>query len=467
MKARKISILAILFIFLTSCAPDYTKILREPEKKFYSGQPVEAARTFIPHINKSGKDQLLFMMEAGAMLHTAENYEKSIQVFTGAAKIAAVSKTSITRQAGSLLTNERSTTYNGEDFERVLIYMYQGINYLMIKDPDNARVEFKRVNDELTRISKETGRDYKQNIMAKYLTAVSYEMMGDEDNNAEDWEFAYIEYKQIYQLQPGLDMVYGDLQRVSKKLKYMDDYNEWRGKFGVRDNIPGDSGEVVVIYQAGQSAIKQSRGKLMSDQNMANAVRISIQNMPMKAGVTASALLIALNKAENPIPVFRKRSNQISRLDLVVNNRRLGSTILLEDIENTAVNNLKDDYNRLYKKVAAGIVTKVAVSLAAGYAAKKVAQSSNNNYIKAASGCIGMAAGAGTGAALISQIQPDLRCWHSLPANLQLDRMFLSPGKYTVTLNFLGQNGAVVRQETDEFTVEKGKRTFLNYRTLY
>jgi hypothetical protein len=109
----------------------------------------------------------------------------------------------------------------------------------------------------------------------------------------------------------------------------------------------------------------------------------------------------------------------------------------------------------------------VAVSLAAGYAAKKVAESSNNNYVKAASGCIGMAAGAGTGAALISQIQPDLRCWHSLPANLQLERLFLSPGKYTLTLNFIGQTGAVIRQDTDEFTVEKGKRTFLNYRTLY
>ncbi len=463
---KQIAIFSIFLLIFTSCSPaNYNKVVRESEVKFYSGHPMEAARFFLPRINSKGKDQLLFLMEAGTMLHTAGNYKKSIEVFEKASKIASVSTTSVSKQVASLVSNEGNSNYNGEDFERVLIHMYQGLNYLMIKDPDNARVEFKRVNEELQRIKQETGRYYKQNIMAKYLTALSYEMIGDADQDPEDWEFAYIEYKQVYKLYPQFSLVRADLQRLSKKLKYMDDYKKWRSMFGVRDSVPKDSGEVVVIFQAGRGAIKVSRGKLMSDRSMARVIRVSIRNMPPKAGVTVAAISAALHKAENPIPKFVKRSNKIKRLDLIVNNRRLASTIPLEIIDSTAVKNLQDDYGRLYKKVAIGVVTKVAVSLAAGYAAKKIAESSDS--AKGVEGLVGLLVGAGAGALMMSQIGPDLRCWHSLPANLQIARMFLRPGQYTMTLNFIGQNGSVVKKETENFTVEKGKRTFLNYRTLY
>jgi len=465
-KINKLLLLAFIVI-ISSCSPDYTKIIKEPEKKFYNGQPVEAARVFIPHINKKNKDQLLFLMEAGLMLHTADEYTKSAEVFSKAGQVAATISTSLTKQAASLFLNEKSTNYKGEDFERVLIHMYLGINYLMVKNPESARVEFKKVNDELNRINQQSGKQYRQNIMAKYLTAIAYEMIGDMDNDQEAWEYAYVEYKQIYGLQPGLALVYRDLERISAKLKYTDDYRQWLRKFGKKDAIPAGAGELIVIYQAGRSAIKQSRGPLMSDKAMAGAIQVAIGSMSFEAGVTIAAITATLRNAEHPIPKFVKRSNRIQKLNIVINGRTEGSTIMLEDIENTAVKTLRDDYSRIYKKVAAGIVTKVAASIATGIAAKKIAEQADNAYIKAASGCIGIAAGAGTGAALMSQIKPDLRCWHSLPANLQLERIFLKPGKYTLTLQFIDKNGAVVRTETDEVEVTGGGKTFVNYRTLY
>ncbi len=456
-----------LVIGFAACSADYTKVVAEPEKKFYMGQPVEAARAFIPHINKSGKDQLLFCMEAGLMLHTGDNYSKSNQVFAKAAKVLAGMSTSVTKQAASLFTNETATNYKGEDFERVLIHMYMGINYLMLNNPDSARVEFKKVNNELNRINKQSGKNYRQNIMAKYLTAIAYEMVGDIDKDEESWEFAYIEYKQINQLDPGLKMVYRDLQRMTKKLKYNDDYRKYVRQYGKKDRLPYNAGELIVIYQAGRSAIKKSRGSLMSDRAMWSAINVSLNTRSLAAGLTIAAITASLKKAQHPIPYFGKRSNKINSLRIRIKNRTISNTTKLEDIETTAVKTLRDDYGRLYKKVAAGIVTKAVTAMAAGIAAKKIAASSDNTYLKLFSGLIGAAAGAGTGAALISQIKPDLRCWHSLPANLQFDRVFLKPGKYELTLQFIGDNGTVVRTETDQIDIKKGKKSFVNYRTLY
>jgi len=464
MRRKALLTAIILAMTISYCAPDYNKLLREPEKQFYTGHPKEAARTFISHMNKSGKDQLLFLMEAGLMLHTTDDYKTSNKIFLKASKVSAKMGTSVTKQAASLFLNERSTNYRGEDFERVLIHMYLGINFIMLNKPENARVEFKRVNNELNRISKESGKRYKQNIMAKYLTAVAYEMTGDLEKDSEDWEFAYIEYKQIYQLRPGLAMVHRDLQRMSKKLGYMDDYKRWTAKLGRKDKIPTDSGELIVIYQAGRSAIKKSRGPIMSDRSMAAALRTAMYAMPLQAGVTVGAISVSLNQAENPIPRFSKRSNKIRSMNIVIDGRQYGPSIMLEDIENTAVQNLRDDYGRIKKKVAAGIVTKIAASIAAGMIAKEVAEQAGAG---AFSGLIGMMAGAGTGSALISQIKPDLRCWHSLPANLQLKRIFIKPGKYTIKLQFRARNGAIVRTETDNIEIKKGKKSFVNYRTLY
>ena len=82
-------------------------------------------------------------------------------------------------------------------------------------------------------------------------------------------------------------------------------------------------------------------------------------------------------------------------------------------------------------------------------------------------GLAGALVGAGTGAALISQIKPDLRCWHSLPANLQMGRMYLPPGEHLLTINLIDRSGGVVNTVERKVTIESGKRNFFNLRTLF
>ncbi|HPD78551.1 MAG TPA: hypothetical protein PLH88_09025 [Spirochaetota bacterium] len=467
MKKFILSISCFFMAFtLLSCAAgrDYYEAMKVPEERFYKGEYVDAARMLLPEVNKGGKDQLLFMMECGLMLHTAGDYETSNKVLLPAGKLAQIIPISVSQEVASFLTNDRNTNYRGEDFEKVLVHVYLGLNFLLMNKYEEARVEFMAVNNELAKIKSEDGTArYKQNIMAKYLTAITFEIVGELNKDDRDIEFAYIEYKQIYDLEPNLAMVKDDLLRLSKRLGYDDEYNDWRKKFGKAYNEKADSGELITIFQAGRSAVKQSRGPLLKDPMMEPVIRITINTGSVTAGVTAAAVLVTLQNAENPIPKFVKRSNRVSNVRVVAGGNSI-NTIRLEDVEKTAIQNLEDDYSRLYKRVAASIATKAIASVAAGIAAKKLAE--QNKQLGQFSGLIGTVVAAGTGAYLFSQMKPDLRCWHTLPANFQLGRMTLKPGKYNVKFILSGAEGKIDEIEK-EVEIKKGEKTLVNIRTLY
>jgi len=466
---KKSLIISLLLVFLFSIvgcsSKNYKETMKMPEKHFYSGSFLKAARMLLPQVNKKGKNQLLYMMECGYMLHAAGDYKNSNKVLLKAAKIAKIKKTSITKQTAALLTNETKSNYNGEDFEKVLIHMFIGINFIMLNDNDSARVEFKSVNEELSRVKVEGDKaKYKQNIMAKYLTAIAFEIVADLNKDEDDLEYAYKEYEQIYKLKPSLKLVYGDLQRLSKKLNYLDDYSKWRKKFGKQNIGTNKTGELVVIFQSGLSAIKESRGPLLKDSQMKSSINLSLNTMSLSAGVTIGAVMIALRNAENPIPFYKARSNNIkyATINTGKTNQRM---VKLESIQDTAIKTLNDDYGRLKKKVAASIAVKAAASIAAGLLAKKIAESSRRT--KGFAGVIGYAVGLGTGAALISQMKPDLRCWHTLPANLQLGKLHLKPGKHKIFLDFIGKNITTGKKLVFDIEIAKGKKSFINTRSLY
>ncbi|MCL2156345.1 MAG: hypothetical protein FWH53_11835, partial [Leptospirales bacterium] len=450
--------------FISCSTKSYDKEMMASEELFYNGQYLEAARLLLPNVNKAGKDEFLFMMECGLMLHTSGDYETSNKILLQAGKLAKITPISITQQAGSFLTNDTKTNYRGEDFEKVLVHMYLGINFLMLNKYDESRVEFLAVNNELAKIKSEDGQAmYKQNIMAKYLTAIAFEIVGERDKDLRDIEFAYIEYKQIYALDSNLNIVKDDLLRVSKRLGYDEDYNNWRQTFGRSYNEDPDAGELITIFQAGRGAIKKSRGPLLEDKAMGGAIRVSINSVSLKEGLTIGAILVTLNNAENPIPKFEKRSNKVNKIRIEAGGKGI-NTIMLEDVEKTAIQNLEDSYNSLYTKVAASIVTKAVASLVAGMAAQALAQKFIGDA--SVSKLIGTVAGGGTAVALFSQMKPDLRCWHTLPANFQLGRMMLKPGTQTVNFVLMGNNGVVERIE-QTVEIKKGEKTLINMRTLY
>lgn len=459
-----VTVILLSLTFVSCSSRTYEEAMKVPEEKFYKGQYLEAAKLLLPDVNNSGKDQLLFMMECGLMLHSGEDYEKSNKVLLPAAKLAQLIPISVSDQISSFLTSDVNSNYRGEDHEKVLVHMYLGLNFLMLKNFDSARVEFLAVNNELAKIRSEDGSPrYKQNIMAKYLTAIAFEINGELNRDEKDIEYAYIEYKQIYDLKPDLGMVKEDLLRVSKRLGYDDDYGDWQNKFGRGYSGSENSGELVTVFQSGRGPIKKSRGSLLKDKDMAPVINVTLNTGNLAAGVTVAAILVTLQTAENPIPKFVKRSNKVDKIKVETGGKSI-STVMLENVEQTAIQNLEDDYGRLYKRVAISIATKAAAAVIAGVAAKAAAEQIKD--LGPFASLIGTAVGAATGAALFAQMRPDLRSWHTLPANFQLGRISLKPGKQKVKYVLIG-GGGIIDTVEKEVEIKKGEKTLVNIRTLY
>ena len=461
--------LIVLFAFtsmcIASCSKSYREVIKGPEELFYQGRFLKAAESLAPLAKKRGKNQLIFLMESGYMLHAAGKHEESNRVLLDAAQLATIIPVSISKQAASLLTSERATNYRGEDFEKVLVHMYLGINFLMLEKYNEARVEFKAVNNELMKIKTEKGEArYKQNIMAKYLTAAAYEIMYGIDGDEEDLEFAYIEYQQILKLNPGLVMVRQDLLRVAKQLNYMDDFTALQSQYKVKDLPPDDSGEVFVIFQAGRCAVKKARGRIVDDKVMKGTVLAMVATGNVAAGVTVGAVMSMLNTAQNPIPKFVRRSNMTDHIRISVNDT-VHRTLVLEDVSGTAIRNMKDIYPLLAQKVAASVAVKAITAVAAGVAAKTITDGVSGRRSSLGT-LLGVLAGVGTGVALFSQMKPDLRCWHTLPEKLHLARIFLKEGTYQAVFEFVSKDGAILQTKNVQLTVKKGKKVFINERTL-
>lgn len=439
-------ILPVLFLF--TCGKDYRESIKGPEELFFKERYLDAARMLLPQVNKKGKDQLLYMMEAGYMLQLAEKYEDSKKVLMKAAEKAKVTPISISQQAAALMTNQRMTNYRGEDFEKVLVHMYLGIDFLMLKEWESAAIEFKAVNNELMKIKSENGEArYKQNIMAKYLAAIAHEIKAEKEDSAEsreeNREWATVEYRQILKLNPGLGMAQRDMNMLQRK------------------NI--NTGELVVIFQAGRGPVKESRGKLLEEPRMSGMVNVSLNSSSLAAGVSVASVLATIKLADNPIPKFITRSNLTKNVVIDVGGRSTAST-MLENIEYTAVKNFEDDYPKLAGKVAASVVLKAVTAAGAGIAAKLAADKLSGN--KSIGSLVGLFAGLGTGTALFATMKPDLRCWHTLPANLQLARIRLTPGKYTASIKYIGYDGSIQKQTERTVDIQARDKVFLNLRTL-
>lgn len=457
--------LTLSLLFLAGCSTSYREKISDSESSFYGGEYEKAARSLLPQVNKKGKDQLLYMLEAGTMLHTAGKYEDSNRVFLAAAKLAEETPISFTKQSASLLLNERSTNYAGEDFERVLIHMYIGLNYMLLDNFDSARVEFQRISYLLRDIKNNGGPDYNQNIMAKYLTAICYEHLYTVDSDEQALEYAYTEYKQIYQLSPKLKMVQKDLLRVARQLGELQDFKEWQNQFGkLSYENTEENGELVVIHQAGRGAYKKSRGSLLEDAGMKGMIIVSVNAMTLEQGVTIAAILIALNNIEHPIPDYKVFDNSIKNLRILDETGDvLGTTVMLENIDSTAQLSAKERYDRTKANVAAGIAVKAAATVASSIAAEKIAEQTS---LKEGSKVIGFLTGAAVGTTLASQIKPDLRCWHTLPSNLQISRIALKPGTYTISTQFISKNGSSYGKRDHTITISAGEKSVISMRSL-
>jgi hypothetical protein len=359
-----------------------TRIRDAEADRFFHAREFEKAASHLESRYRSEKegvggadfeDELLYLLDWAMSLHLAGNYEASNAIFALAEKhVWGNDYTSVSEEAGTLLTSENTKVYRGEDFEKLMIHVYKALNFALMGKGEESLVEARLVD---RRIRSTESATESANAFARYLSAILYE-------SQREWNDAYIDYKKTRQILPEFASVGQDLVRVARKLGMRDQVERWQKEYGIEaSKTSSDSkrrAEIVVIYQNGMGPRKAPRTDFYS------------------------------------LPRFVPHPDFVRWAEVQVNGQVRGVTQVLHDIEKTAIRNLDERVGGMIAKRLAGRVVKEV-------AAHEVERRTNS-----------AALGALTRVILVAADQADLRCWQTLPRDLQILRIEVEPGVHEV-----------------------------------
>ena len=391
----------------------------------------EAALNFYENDVTSKKDRLLRLMDEGILLRVGGHYKESNEKLLKAADLIEESGyLSLGEQSVTLLTNEKQTTYRGEDFEKILVHAYLALNFIQLSRWESALVESRKVNEILYKMNSEGKRPYKLNAFARYMGAVLFETQGDYND-------AYVAYQNTLKIEPGLETNFSaiqqDLVRMAKKLGFLDRLETYEKKYGhevsynAKKSITEKYGSLVFLFESGKSPRKHS----------------TRQNH-YRTGSHGGLVEVTL-----PVALYKRRFSQIQSAVLQVQGINVKTT-MLNNIESTAIRHLED---RMGRAIAKALLTaSVKAGIAIGVA--KATESEELGLLAAL--------------LLFATSEADTRSWLLLPAKLQVSKVFLPAGTYEVRVNYLNQYDKTVESEIiSDVKIRKNKVTFLERRAFY
>lgn len=371
-------------------------------------------RTYGP--DAEGKDRILFLLERGIILHAAADYRESNKYLLEAARLAEeMDIILLSEEAGAIITNENLRDYRPEDYERVLIHTYLAMNYALLGELEDGLVECRRAQTELYYIAGRRGEDFQWNVFTLYLSGLLYEALEKEND-------AFIDYRKVYEYDPELPTIHDDLLRSAFLMGYPPLYEEWREKLkGEAKMFPRDVGHVVLFCQTGQAPIKVPHHDLPVVPEPKRRYRVTDHGVVSLEGVGVVA-----------------------------------RTHPLYDIEREAV---RDIEGRTAGLVAKRLTIMAAKEVGVRFAGKAVKDKYGHD--------VGTAIAWILRGILYALEQPDLRSWRTLPADLQIARFTLPPGRHTLIVRFAGLRGETAGEARIEgIEVKPGGWTFLNVRSV-
>jgi len=411
-------ILTGLFLFslsTISCATYQGKVA-ESRQHLENGQYQAAIEYLAPLANKDNGDQLVYLLDYSVALQMNGQIKESSKALEKADRLAEFQDyTSLSREAGSLLLNQEMVQYKGDSFEKIYINAYAALNFLELGQLDEALVETRRMNEKYNKINSEDRKTFEKNVFGKYLSALIWEAN-------QNWDDAYIAFEETYKLDPTIPNIDEDLIRSAKRARRIETYQKWKKAFPQvvekKEWYDKNYGELIVIYEQGWGPRKMQVGG---------------------PGIYSGGY--------NP-PVLQPVYNSVIQMKASIKGIGDFESRKVYDVENAAIQTLQHDYAWL------------AAKRIGAFAAKEIMADQIRQKNEAL----------GTVAWLAMQMseRADLRQWSTLPQTVQMVRIPLKAGDYSITLQGLMGGGAVSGDAKDFQNVKiKGQHTtFLRWRTL-
>jgi hypothetical protein len=368
------------------------------------------------------RERVLYFLNKGMVLRMKGEYAESNTAFEAAkAEMDRLYAASVSEHTLSFLVNDATVSYGGEDYEQVLVHLYMALNYLQLGQPDDARVEALQVDEKLREIEQQvSGSKYTEDAFSRYLAGMIYEDDGE-------WSDAMISYRDAYQAYkkyrtdfglPVPDTLKHDLLRLARREGLKNEAAQYRKEFGIvpspaaNNSDSAKQGELVFILNNGLAPVKRERSFTTIDPATGILVRIAT-------------------------PYYETRPNNVVDARVSVAGKT-ATTELVENIDAIARQSLESHMPAIIARSIARAVAKTALVRAAS-------GGSNNNNQNAARLLDEFA----MQVTALATERADTRSWLTLPANIQMARLPLPAGSYTIKVELLGADGQLV--STREF----------------
>ncbi|MDR0785912.1 MAG: hypothetical protein LBE74_08575 [Treponema sp.] len=433
-----------------------------PEGKDKAANPIYQANSAI-----------LLYLDRGVLEYYAGNFEESTKDLEEAERLIEEAFTkSVTQEIGSYLANDNVKDYAGETYEDLYINVFNALNYYANGDVEGAGVEVRRMTEKLAALegTAEEGGFEISDLMTFFAEAVKIAEQGGltlgidlpAPSPVRDLQVAPgdpgADFMQWVQADAGKKIVDSALARYLSAVFYRGmgndddariDFEALSQNFGFdvgeESDIPSGKARINVIGFAGLSPVKT-----MYKQT------ISLDCFPTISEAAEKALAVdpTLGVGWAAVPVLVPRASAIDKVEITVN----GETVtlnLLEDIGGLMKSTLAEKFDDIYYKAyIQAAVRYIAVEVAG----KQAKEKAGNSAVADAAVKVAIV-GAKKGADALAQA--DVRSVRYFPSKAYAGGVTMDPGEYTITVNYYA-GGSKVGSVEKKINAKAGKANIVD-----
>ena len=434
MKKARVLLLGLAVVLCSACAAPSLRYKSDVNNLIVTGKFQEAEGLISSKKNKlyTSKDRVLFYLDRATLLHDAQQPRKSDELFDQAQQyIDDLYAKSVSASVGRLLINDLTTPYYAADYERALTFSYRALNFIQLGNPTEAAVEARKAADFLDDLRGHKTKGYTDDPFVQYFSSLIFESAGQRDDARICRENAARAYEKLGLQAPA---------------------------FTVPPNAD-KMGEVIILHYNGLLPLKKAQTLQVSwSKLLAHAshptedrqhVAPEVQNA-IVAGIMGNAVTLSF-------PVLEMQPYRVASCTAEVNEQQFPCQ-QAADLALMAKQDLEEKLPGIWFRLATRAIIRQTAAVQARHA---VAKKKDNELLGDLAGRFISSLGAALEKA-------DTRQWFTLPAQINMTRLFLPEGKQDIKLLFKDANGNVLGSYTfEDVAIKKGGRVFLHYRTAF
>ncbi|HUI92673.1 MAG TPA: hypothetical protein VLX68_10535 [Chitinivibrionales bacterium] len=459
-------LLAAGVLLLAACAPRHVHRHVKPRVPVQQVDFQSEIRAIEHNEKQYGTtNRLLYFWDLGSLFHYAEQFDSSTAYLLKASDVYdGLFARSVTNEAASFLTNDNVRPYRSRPFELVLLHQFLAMNYAAAGNVDDALVETRRMQllfNEWERTGAHDGK-YVSDGMFHYVSSMLY----DAKEQTDDAMISLYNAVKAFQTGPVplpervKDYACGMLTKNNRatdidQLKIAVDTS--RGKSP--DTINGQSEIILVGYAGKGPGLKEEMwwgtyvidGLLVLYHTAANGHKdmLTLPAPPLPEGENAkSGATFHLKFTLPQIKTFASQTCYFT----------VKGDFLLSPVQAEIVNDLDAQMQKSLDDSRKETITRTVIRVAL----RTIAAQTAKEKLQASLPVANLLLNAGTDALTDQLEKADTRSCFLLPKTIQIARVPVNPGVYSLAVEARDRSGSVIstRQYAD-LKVQPGQKKFI------